>query len=170
MRALRTVKNAMLSLFGLGVVWFGAVTLPHWIAHSDYKLFPLRMGNLRFVGWIPIVLGVATILWCYGMFVFVGDGTPWPFSPPRRLVVTGPYRLLRNPMESGFLLAVFGEMLLLESSALLLYLAFSFLVLYIRQVAFEEPILRSRFGQAYEEYCGPVPRYVPLLRSGIEGE
>ncbi len=67
-------------------------------------------------------------------------------------------------MEGGCLLVVLGETLLLESQAVLLYLVFGFLLLHIRQVAIEEPILRRRFGQSYEQYCRSVPRWVPRLR------
>ena len=165
MRAVPTVENIILAFFGLGVVWLAAVSLPHWIARSEYKLLPLALGSLRFIGWIPIAIGAAAILWSYGTFVFIGEGTPWPFHPPRKLVVTGPYGLVRNPMESGILLVVFGEMLLLESSAIFLCLVSSFLFLHLRQVVVGEPVLRARFGQPYEQYCKSVPRWVPLLRA-----
>ena len=66
-------------------------------------------------------------------------------------------------MEGGCLLVVLGETLLLESPAVLLYLVFGFLLLHIRQVAIEEPILRRRFGQSYEQYCRSVPRWIPPL-------
>jgi protein-S-isoprenylcysteine O-methyltransferase Ste14 len=158
------VKNAALSLLGLGVIWFVVVTLPLWIAHSGPERLPLMTGSLRLFGWIPIALGAAVILWCYGLFIFVGDGTPWQFDPPRRLVVIGPYRVVRNPMESGALLIILGEMILLKSFSLLLYLVVGYLVLYLRQVFLEEPALRKRFGKAYEEYCESVPRYVPFSR------
>jgi len=164
MSAARTIKNSLLSLTGLAVVWFLAVAIPLWIAALGNNLFSLRLGPLRFAGWIPIFLGSGVILWCYGTFIFIGGGTPWPFAPPKRLVVAGFYRFTRNPMEGGCLLVVLGETLLLESPAVLLYLVFGFLLLHIRQVAIEEPILRRRFGQSYEQYCRSVPRWVPRLR------
>jgi protein-S-isoprenylcysteine O-methyltransferase Ste14 len=35
------------------------------------------------------------------MFVFIGKGTPAPFGPPRKLVICGPYRFVRNLMYNG---------------------------------------------------------------------
>src|SRR5688572_12079577 len=44
---------------------------------------------------------VATTVW---HFATVGRGTLAPWDPPRRLVVRGVYRYLRNPMITGVLL------------------------------------------------------------------
>jgi hypothetical protein len=33
--------------------------------------------------------------WCVFTFVFIGEGTPAPFDPPRKLMIPGPYRVKR---------------------------------------------------------------------------
>ena len=53
--------------------------------------------------------------------VFVGQGTPAPFDPPRQLVVSGPYRYSRNPMYNGAGIMVFGAALFYQSLALFSY-------------------------------------------------
>jgi protein-S-isoprenylcysteine O-methyltransferase Ste14 len=159
------LKNILLSLLGLVVIWFFSVSLPIWIAASEFEPFPLEIGSLRHIGWIPIILGASAILWCYWIFIFVGKGTPWPFDPPKKLVIMGLYRYVRNPMESSFFLVLFGEALLFECSAIGFYIIFSFLLLYTRQVLIEEPGLRRRFGKPYEQYCKSVPRYIPRLKA-----
>jgi hypothetical protein len=45
-----------------------------------------------------VTIGTAIALWCVFTFVFIGKGTPAPFDPPRKLVIRGPYRFVRNPM------------------------------------------------------------------------
>ena len=165
MSSINVVKNIVLSLLGLIFTWFFAVSLPFWIAASDFEPFPLELGSLRFVGWIPIVLGASSFLWCYWTFIFLGKGTPWPFDPPKKLVVTGLYRYVRNPMEGGYLLILLGELLLFESSTIALYLLLAFLYLNMRQTLIEEPALRRRFGGQYEQYCKSVPRWIPSLKA-----
>ncbi len=160
MSAITLLKNILLSLLGLIVIWIASVSLPYWIA-SEIELFPLRLGSLRFVGWIPIIFGASAILWCYWMFNFIGRGTPWPFDPPKKLVVVGLYRYVRNPMEVSFLIILFGEVLLFESSSLILYLVFNYLWMSMRQVLIEEPDLKDRFGEAYVRYRESVPRWIP---------
>jgi len=159
------LKNIAISLLGLVVVWFFAASLPIRIAISGFDPFPVEIGNLRLIGWIPIILGALAILWCYGVFNFVGKGTPWPFAPPKKLLVAGLYRYVRNPMESGIILVLFGEALLFESSAIVLYMIFGFLLLHLKQVLIEEPGLRRRFGKTYEQYCKLVPRWIPRLKA-----
>jgi protein-S-isoprenylcysteine O-methyltransferase Ste14 len=94
-------------------------------------------------------------------FAGEGEGTLAPWDPPRNLVVRGPYRYVRNPMISGVLFIVFGEALVLRSSAQLEW-ALTFLLLNAVYIPLlEEPGLRRRFGQSYQEYCRHVPRLFP---------
>ena len=60
-------------------------------------------------------VGAAIALWCVLAFALLGRGTPAPFDPPRRLVVRGPYRFVRNPMYIGAGLALAGAALFCES-------------------------------------------------------
>jgi len=57
---------------------------------------PQSLGVFQIGGIALAVGGAGLALWCVGTFVRVGRGTPAPFDPPRRLVVAGPYRFVRN--------------------------------------------------------------------------
>ena len=97
-------------------------------------------------------------------FTTEGDGTLAPWDPPRRLVVSGLYRYVRNPMISGVLLIVSGEALVLWSWPLAEW-AMIFLLLNALYIpVIEEPMLVQRFGASYREYCRHVPRFWPRLR------
>jgi protein-S-isoprenylcysteine O-methyltransferase Ste14 len=107
--------------------------------------------------------GAAVALWCIFTFVLVGRGTPAPFDPPRRLVIQGPYRFVRNPMYIGAGLALAGAAIFYESLPLLGYTGLFLLAAHLFVVWYEEPTLRRTFGQEYEAYCSRVRRWLPSI-------
>jgi protein-S-isoprenylcysteine O-methyltransferase Ste14 len=112
---------------------------------------------------VLIVAGAALGLATAGLFVFEGRGTPAPFDPPRKFVPRGPYRLVRNPMYVGGICLLLGFGFYLASAAITLLGLAAFLLIHTLVVATEEPSLRKRFGQEYEDYCRTVPRWIPRL-------
>jgi protein-S-isoprenylcysteine O-methyltransferase Ste14 len=93
------------------------------------------------------------------MFVFVGKGTAAPFDPPRRLVVSGPFRHVRNPIYVGALVAMSGAALYFGSWALVAYDAAIAVTFHVLVRIYEEPVLRRTFGEQYEAYCARVRRW-----------
>jgi protein-S-isoprenylcysteine O-methyltransferase Ste14 len=112
-------------------------------------------------GVIVIALGAALYLWCLWLFARVGRGTPGPWDAPRRFVVVGPYRWVRNPMYLAVFLVLAGETLLFLSVPLLAYLAVVATGVHVFVVGHEEPALADRFGDDYEAYRRRVPRWIP---------
>ena len=124
---------------------------------------PAAIGGPQVVGIVIGVLGAAIALWCIFTFIFIGRGTPAPFDPPRRLVLEGPYRFVRNPMYIGAGLALAGAALFYESLPLLAYAGAFLLITHLFVVLYEEPTLRQTFGHEYEAYCRKVRRWWPSL-------
>jgi protein-S-isoprenylcysteine O-methyltransferase Ste14 len=122
---------------------------------------PAVIGVLQIVGMIIGTIGAAVALWCVFTFAFIGKGTPAPFDPPRRLVIRGPYRFVRNPMYIGAGLALLGAALFYQSWPLLIYAGVFFLATHLFVLLYEEPTLRQTFGEEYEGYCRRIRRWVP---------
>ena len=122
-----------------------------------------QLGAVRYVGLLPIFVGVCCELWCAWDFAMKGRGTPAPFDPPKELVVRGLYRYVRNPMYVSVMLILGGEILLFASRTLLWYAAVVFVGFNLFVLLYEEPTLRHKFGAAYERYCASVPRWLPRL-------
>ncbi|HEV8382899.1 MAG TPA: isoprenylcysteine carboxylmethyltransferase family protein [Gemmatimonadales bacterium] len=112
-----------------------------------------------------VILGFALVGWCLVTFAFVGKGTAAPFDPPRRLVVAGPYRFVRNPIYIGAILTMLGAALYLWSGWLVLYALVVLIVTHLLVILYEEPHLRRVFGRPYEEYLQRVHRWIPTWRS-----
>jgi protein-S-isoprenylcysteine O-methyltransferase Ste14 len=122
---------------------------------------PVAIEVRQVAGMVIGAAGAAVALWCIFTFASVGRGTPAPFDPPRRLVIQGPYRFVRNPMYSGAGLALAGAALFYESWPLLGYTGLFFLATHLFVVWYEEPALRRTFGQEYAAYCSRVRRWWP---------
>ncbi len=87
--------------------------------------------------------------------------------PPKRLVIVGFYRHVRNPMYLGLvtgwigLWIVFGHANLIAITA-----AFAVaLGVHLFVIFYEEPTLRGKFGTDYEAYCRNVSRWWPRMKA-----
>lgn len=119
---------------------------------------------------LPVVAGVAFLAVGLSLMVAtirlfhqVGQGTLAPWSPTQKLVVEGPYRRVRNPMISGVLFCLAGEVLVFSSPAVAIWWAIFLVANAIYMPLIEEPGLRERFGADYERYCRHVGRWLPRL-------
>jgi protein-S-isoprenylcysteine O-methyltransferase Ste14 len=134
--------------------------IPGWITGG----FPLPEGGLALAcvpGGLLVILGAALILRATFLFARFGGGTPFPFDPPRKLIVQGPFRRLRHPFYAGAVMIVLGEAIATLSAALFACAAGLFLALHLLAVLHEEPALRRRFGDVYDVYRARVPRWIP---------
>src|SRR5437773_12189017 len=147
--------------YGALFVGFLLVFLPGRVLEWSGVRRPAALGPAQIVGLAVVVFGAALALWCILTFAFVGRGTPAPFDPPRRLVVRGPYRFVRNPMYVGAALVLAGAALYYKSLPLLAYAILFVLAMHLFVLLYEEPTLRRTFGDDYEVYCGRVGRWLP---------
>jgi protein-S-isoprenylcysteine O-methyltransferase Ste14 len=118
-------------------------------------------GPLRYVGFALLALGLPLVIWCWWGFITRGRGTPAPFDPPRNLVVTGPYRFVRNPMYLGAILLLLGEAALWRAPVLAGLAVAFWLIAHVVVVSYEERALARSFGQSYADYRARVKRWLP---------
>lgn len=122
---------------------------------------PPDIEAAQWAGAIVAVLGLGLALWCVLAFAVIGRGTPAPFDPPRRLVVRGPYRFVRNPMYVGAATAVTGAALYFRTWWLGAFVLVFLLITHVFVVGYEEPTLRKLFADEYATYCSAVRRWWP---------
>ncbi len=137
------------------------VVLPAQVLSWAGVARPARFGPPQLGGMIVGAAGAAVAIWCILTFALLGRGTPAPFDPPRRLVVRGPYRYVRNPMYVGASLALAGAALFYETGVLWAYAGGVLVLTHLVVVLYEEPTLRQTFGEDYETYCRQVRRWWP---------
>ena len=154
------IKNVLFTIFVPGIV---AVYVPLRMAGFRFGTVA-EWGLPQIAALLPLPLGAAIYFWCLWDFATFGRGTPAPIDAPKRLVVRGLYRFVRNPMYVGVLLVILGWALFFESRRILLYGVAAGLVFHLVVLLIEEPMLTSRFGDSYETYRRQVNRWIPGRR------
>jgi protein-S-isoprenylcysteine O-methyltransferase Ste14 len=130
-----------------------------------YVIFKLP-DFARIPGLLMMVLGGGLVLWCGGILARVGIlESPGNRMFPREFVVTGPFRIIRNPMSFGATALFAGLVLWLRSISILLFSAILFLIFHFVAVRIEEPGLERRFGSSYVAYKRTVGRWFPRLKT-----
>jgi len=160
--AMSTAANAMkTAVFTLFVPLIVAVWVPRRMLAAGH-LAATGMGVTRIFGSLLFVAGVLGYFWCAALFVRA-QGTPAPIFPTQRAVVTGPYRINRNPMYTSVLAVIFGQGLYYQYWVVAAYGTAIALGFHIFVVLYEERALRSQFDGEYEDFCRRVPRWIPHL-------
>jgi len=120
---------------------------------------------LNIILFLP-VFSLALFLMGWSVLNFLKvKGTPVPFNPPPRLVTTGPYAYVRNPMLTGISVLLFGFGILFGSISLIFIFTPLFISINVCELkAIEEPELAKRLGEEYIEYKKRTPMFIPSFR------
>ena len=142
-----------------------AIAIPVWIARRNHVSFTLPRdlagAGLVVGGGALLLVGLALFSTSVFYFWTRGRGTLAPWDPPRRFVVEGPYRYVRNPMISGVIFLLLSEACILRSRPHAEWAALFTLINLVYIPFLEEPMLVVRFGEPYKRYTRAVSRFVP---------
>ena len=134
--------------------WWGA-TQPRWV--------------LRLLGAAVGLAGVLLQGWSIILLQRGGGGTPSPVVPPARLVTSGPYGWVRNPLNLGEVLLLAALAAWFGSWLLAVYAALALVGFHLFILMWEEPRHRVLFGPSYGAYTGRVNRLLPRRPAGSKG-
>jgi protein-S-isoprenylcysteine O-methyltransferase Ste14 len=134
--------------------------ISRWQEGADFgeSSLPFAVGALLLAG------GMFCLVESFVRFAWIGLGTPAPVARTRRLIVSGPYRYVRNPMYLAVLAVICGQALILGRAELIVYAVAIWLLFHLFVTLHEEPSLRRRFPTDYAAYVEAVPRWVPSIR------
>ncbi len=148
-----------------GQLVFLVLFLAVWIGDSSvlrFSTFPAEYVPL----WIRLV--PAACSFAVSLFlVRSGHGVVQGDERPNEVVSSGAFRYVRHPLYLGCILFYVGlaiSTLSLLSLALVAVIAFFYNYL----AAYEERLLREKFGQAYRDYMIRTGRWVPIAGGGNE--
>jgi protein-S-isoprenylcysteine O-methyltransferase Ste14 len=153
------VVSVLFTVFGgPGIV---LAYVPFWITRfripaAEPLWQTLAAGATIFIGLTPALDSIRR-------FIYVGRGTLIPIVPTERLVVSGFYRYVRNPMYVGVLTALCGEALLFWDRRLVIEALVAGLGFHLFVLLHEEPALARRYPRDYPRYKSHVARWWPRL-------
>jgi protein-S-isoprenylcysteine O-methyltransferase Ste14 len=137
--------------------------LPYFIIQGESGSLASSPG-LLITGFLIGLSGLTLLIVTIRMFILIGKGTIMPWDPTRRMIISGPYRFVRNPMILGVISIEVGEAILFASYGMVLLAALFFVINTVYFILSEEPGLEKRFGAEYVEYKKNVPRWIPRLK------
>lgn len=156
------IKTILLGILFVSVIY---ILTPLFLMRINHylQLGINRIPQLQVVGSILVVMGFIIFSYCAGIFMYIGKGTPVPVQPPKKLVIKGLYKFVRNPMYLAHLIMITGGAMVLGYSLLFFYPILFIFSVHQFVIHVEEPELKKRFGQNYEKYLYSVPRWFPKL-------
>jgi protein-S-isoprenylcysteine O-methyltransferase Ste14 len=135
--------------FGFLLDWVAPLFILRVLLSFEWRLV---IGILLFAGGIALAVSSAQLFRRMGTNVN-------PAQPALRLVTTGVYEYIRNPMYVGLGLSVAGIGVAFASDWTLALLFPAAFVIHFGVVLREEAYLSRKFGEAYRRYTDSVPRY-----------
>jgi protein-S-isoprenylcysteine O-methyltransferase Ste14 len=139
--------------------------------HRDFGILDYRLYGNNAIAWLGTVLtftGVAFSIWAR-----VTLGRYWSgiitLKQGHRLITAGPYRLVRHPIYTGFIVGSFGSALTaarVDAGAGFAIIAIS-LVFKLRR---EEALMTREFGDEYLRFKQEVPALFPRISLGSGAE
>jgi|SRR6266571_4341074 len=152
------VTNAALrSLVWIGLsLWWAMLVRPEG---SSFRT--IRGGFSRCVGLALVVAGFTLHTWAT---IALARGIRSAYNAPRSLIVTGPYRYVRNPIYLA-VMVIFAGIYTVYASwrvSTLLFAVGTAVAVHFFVMWVEEPATHKRFGSQYDDYRRKVPRWLPL--------
>jgi protein-S-isoprenylcysteine O-methyltransferase Ste14 len=151
-------EKSLFRLFALAYMLLPLYFLTPWL---DFARLPFPAW-LRWAGTLITLLGISLFGWAHQAL-----GMNWTavlaLSEKQTLVTAGPYRLIRHPMYTAFLVIGIG-FLLLSANVISggVYLLPCILMMAFRLPA-EERMLQERFGEQYRLYAATTGSLLPRL-------
>lgn len=147
--------------YSLASIGFLGISIAFW------KPLPVTLPQgvrlaLPIFGSVLYFPAMALIVWgrlALGKMYFVSTSFSAQLYSDHKLVVRGPYAIVRHPMYLGLVAAALGSLLLYTTWTTMGYAILApFVLMRARR---EETALAAEFGEQWREYCKQVPAFIP---------
>lgn len=155
-------KKEHLPLYGVGPLIVGFQILVTVVGIVLSCLGYFDFGNIKVLD-IPLkIIGVVLII--FGVYLYLSanfQSRVFDNITENKLVTTGVYSIVRNPIYSAFLLACTGAVCIANNVVLFVIpvLCWAFMTIVLKLS--EEKWLKNLYGDEYTKYCKRVNRCIP---------
>lgn len=132
----------------------GAILIHRYF--PQFVTLPRSLGFIRPAGYVLLIPGL--ILWGTAVIQLLAG------FPKGKLVTTGAYGVVRNPIYSSVTFFILPAVAFLTLTWVYLVVSFFLYAGVIMFIGTEEKQLTNAFGKEYEAYMARVDRLVPLKR------
>lgn len=146
--------------------WFGSRFPQLNFTHASGHLWEVLLGNSGDPHWS--ILHLISNLFIFGGILFIASAWKVLYQATQKhaLATAGPYRYIRHPQYSGFVLIIIG-FLLQWPTLITLAMAPLLIIRYVRLASQEETQMMKTFGHAYTGYRKSTPGFFPSIRQLI---
>lgn len=129
---------------------------------------PIPALDRKWLGFLGLAVAGAGIVAIVFSQFFMGDS--WRMgvdsSENTNLVITGPFRIVRNPISAAMFVTLLGLSMMVPNAFALAGLLVLLVALEIQVRLVEEPYLRAVHSGQYDEYANRVGRFLPGIGRG----
>ena len=151
-----------------GFILQGVAYAPVWALQRRPMFSDLVPSSM-----VNIILQVLAVIFAAGSVVLVTAairelGKQWSLEArlveDHKLVMTGPYGLVRHPIYTAMLGMLVATGIVLSHWLVLIIAVVIFLIGTFIRIRFEERLLSDAFGEKFAEWKGRVPGLIPFLK------
>lgn len=125
----------------------------------------IKHATSAWIGILLMGLGLYVMIITISTFIRIGNGTLAPWSSTKKLITSGIYGYVRNPMIMGVLTVLIGESITIASVNIVVWAMIFFIINNLYFKFYEEPDLEKKFGDDYRTYKKNVHRWIPGTKS-----
>lgn len=157
--------NAAKTVIQIVCIWsLSLAVVPYVILEAFDSTVTVTLNENSLLGAILFVCFSGLGLTSAYFMVRDGDGTPLPLDQTNTLVVTGPYRFVRNPMAIAGIGQGVSVSILFQSIPVLVYSLLGIPIWHLVVRPIEERDMLNRFGDSYRLYRDRVSCWIPSFR------
>lgn len=159
-----TWSNTLKTILQIISVWSITLILFPWVILDAFQIEITSSETIRVLSYL--IFAISSLLGLSSAYVLVkqGQGTPLPADQTKKLVVSGTYKYVRNPMAIAGMGQGLSIALYFSSIHIFLYTLVGGLIWHTVVRPIEEKNMLKRFGEEYQIYKNKVNLWIPKLR------